>query len=247
MVHIAFQTADTAPRRFVVEVRREGEWVEVVKVDANRHRWHVLGLSEPVTADALRVSEDEPAAVCEIRVYREPQRLVEVAQRAHANMRAPDEGPWLPWGDEDRSVPGIDPKKLAGVVFDDTTAQRFGSWVHSTWSDHYVGEGYLHDGDEGKGLKTLRFRPQVAEAGRYEMRLGYHAYRNRASRVTVTVRTGKTSTTVHLNQREKPPINDLFAPLGTFDLEAGAEVVVEVSNSDTDGYVVADCVQVVRE
>jgi hypothetical protein len=33
-------------------------------------------------------------------VYDEPQRLVEIARRAHHNMRLPDQGPWLPW-DED--------------------------------------------------------------------------------------------------------------------------------------------------
>jgi FAD-dependent oxidoreductase family protein len=247
MIHVAFQTVDTVPRRFAIEARCEGEWRQLVEINGNRHRRHLLGLPQSVTADAIRFSEDEPAAVCEIRVYQEPQRLVETAQRAHANMRAPDEGPWLPWGDDDQAVAGLDPKKLEGLVFDDTTAQRFGGWAHSTWSDHFVGEGYLHDGDEGKGLKTLRFRAKVSEPGRYEVRFGYIAYSNRASRVQVTVRIGQRSEVVYVNQREKPPINDLFMPLGEFDLSAGNEVLVGISNADTDGYVVADCVQLLKK
>jgi hypothetical protein len=159
-----------------------------------------LDWTEAVTADAIRLLEDEPASVCEIRVYEESQRVVEIAQRAHANMRAPDEGPWLPWGDDDRQMPGLDPKKLPGLVIDDTAAQRFGGWVDSTWSDHFVGEGYLHDGNEGKGLKTLRFRSKVKEAGRYEIRLGFVATTNRASRVGVTVRVGDKSQMVYVNQ-----------------------------------------------
>lgn len=247
MIHVAFQTVDTAPRRFLIEARCNGRWQKLVELDDNRHRRHVLGLDQTVTADAIRLSEDEPAAVCEIRVYDEPRRLVEIAQRAHANMRLPDEGPWLPWGDDDRSMPGLDPKKLEGLSVDDTAAQQFGGWMHSTWSDHFVGEGYLHDGDEGKGLKTLRFLAKVAEPGRYEIRLGYVAYTNRASRVPVTVRIGDRATVVHVDQTKKPPIQDLFLPLGTFDLAAGEEAVVEISNADTDGYVVADCVQVVKK
>ena len=247
MIHVTFQTVDTVPRHFIIEARSDGEWQKIVEIDGNRHRRHVLGLTERVEADAIRLSEEEPAPVCEIRVYEEPQRLVEIAQRAHANMRAPDEGPWLPWGDDDRAMPGLDPMKLPGLVIDDRAAQRFGGWVDSTWSDHFVGEGYLHDANEGKGLKTLRFQATVKEPGRYEIRFGYVAYDNRASRVAVTVRVGGTSKVIHVNQRVKPPIDGLFMPLGEFELKPGDEVRVEIPNADTDGYVVADCVQLVKK
>jgi len=99
MLHITFQTAESSPGRFQVEAHRQDNWIPISEIDQNRHRRHVLGFSKPILADALRLIENEPAGVCEIRVYNEPQRLVEIAQRAHANMRLPDEGPWLPWGD----------------------------------------------------------------------------------------------------------------------------------------------------
>jgi hypothetical protein len=100
MVHITFQTADTAPRQFHIEALRRDKWTTIIECGQNRHRRHVLGFSEPIVADALRLVEDDPAGVCEIRVYKEPQRLVRIAQRAHANMRLPNQGSGLPWTDE---------------------------------------------------------------------------------------------------------------------------------------------------
>ncbi len=247
MLHVTFQTAERAPQHFVIQARSKGRWIPLVEIDANRHRRHVLGLEKPVTADAIRLLEEEPAGVCEIRVYEEPQRLVEIARRAHANMQAPDEGPWLPWGDETSPLAGLDPKKIEGLVVDNRSARRIGGWVHSTWSEHFVGEGYLHDGNEGKGLKTLQFRAKVPKAGHYEVRLGYVAYTNRAPSVPVTVRAGEKSVALQIDQTKTPAFDGLFAPLGRFDLAAGEEVVVEISNADTEGYVVADAIQIVPE
>jgi hypothetical protein len=96
VVHVIFQTADLAPRRFAVEAWQEGIWRRVAEVPDNRHRRHVLGLDAIATAK-LRVVLDQPCGICEIRVYNEPQRQVEIARRAHRNMRLPDEGPWFPW------------------------------------------------------------------------------------------------------------------------------------------------------
>ena len=247
MVHVSFQTADTAPRQFVIEARCDGEWISVADIDRNRHRRHLLGFDEPLTADALRLVEFEPAAVCEIRVYHEPQRLVDVARRAHANMRLADEGPWLPWGDDLRTTPGVDPSRLAGIVLDDTLAQRIGAWTHSTWSGNYVGESYLHDGDEKKGEKSLRFRPKIKKTGLYEVRLAYAAFTNRASDVAVSVKTSGGAKTVRINQRKQPAIDGLWVSLGKFELVAGEETVIEISNADTNGYVVVDCLQLLPQ
>ncbi len=51
--------------------------------------------------------------------------------------------------------------------------------------------------------------------------------------------------TLHMNQRLQPPIDELFCPLGQFDLDAGSDVVVRVTTEGTDGYVSADAVQAV--
>jgi hypothetical protein len=96
VVHVSFQTADLAPREFAVEAWIDGAWKQIAQVSDNRHRRHVLGLDR-VAASKLRVVLAEALGVCEIRVYDEPKRLVDIARRAHHNMRLPDKGPWLPW------------------------------------------------------------------------------------------------------------------------------------------------------
>jgi hypothetical protein len=96
VVHINFQTWKLAPCDFSVEVWQGDRWQQVAEVTENRHRRHVLGLDRTVTS-RLRVFEWEPAGICEIRVYEEPQQAVERARRAHDNMRLPDSGPWLLW------------------------------------------------------------------------------------------------------------------------------------------------------
>ena len=50
-------------------------------------------------------------------------------------------------------------------------------------------------------------------------------------------------TTVTLNQKKKPSINGVLEPVGTFRFDAGRDGFVEISNRDTDGYVVVDAVQ----
>jgi hypothetical protein len=95
-VHVTFQTAALAPKRFTVEAFLDGTWKQIAKVAENRHRRHVLGLDR-LTASKLRIVLDEPRGICEVRTYDEPEQLVEIARRAQANLRLPDRGPWLPW------------------------------------------------------------------------------------------------------------------------------------------------------
>ncbi|MGD8239509.1 MAG: FAD-dependent oxidoreductase, partial [Armatimonadota bacterium] len=234
VVHVSFQTVDLAPRRFALEAWRDGAWRRVLELTDNRHRRHVLGL-DSIRTRRLRVVLQEPAAICEIRVYDEPQRVVEIARRAHANMRLPDEGPWLPWA---REAPA---EKLDGIVMDDPQAERTGEWVHSTWAESFIGYGYLHDDDSGKGARSLTFRPEVTEPGTYEVRIAYSAYGNRATNTPVTIHAATGATTVHIDQRQPPPIDGTFLSLGTFALDDRSRIVI--TNADTDGHVVVDALQ----
>jgi len=243
VVHVTFQTAELSPRRFSLEAWRSDRWTPLCEVDCNRHRRHVLGL-ERTSAARLRVLLDEPAAVCEIRVYDEPQHVVESARRAHRNMRLPDRGPFLPWGDA--PVAEIDPRSLPGLVYDDQELATVGHWAHSVWSDRFVGQGYLTDGNEGKGRKSLCCRPRLPSSGRYEIRLIYSAYTNRASNTPVTIRTASGDRTVRVDQRREPAVDGLFAPLGVFELDKATARVV-ISNDDTDGFVVVDGLQFLRK
>ena len=239
MVYVTFQTVELAPPRFTVEAWSGGAWKPVAEVVDNRHRRHVLGLDRIATGK-LRLVLDDPAAVCEIRVYDEPARLVEIARRAHLNMRLPDRGPFLPFG------PGEDLKKYEGLVIDSSEGVQRGYWQHSTWSGRFVLDGYLHDGDTDKGGKSIQFLPQLEKAGRYEVRIAYAATTNRAGNTPVTIHTKNGPQTILIDQRKAPPGDGLFLSLGTFDLEPGT-ARIEITNADTDGYVVVDAVQLIAE
>ena len=104
-----------------------------------------------------------------------------------------------------------------------------------------MGDAYLSDGNTDKGRKSLRFALRVPKPGRYEIRLAYVPYRNRASNAPVTVHFAGGTKRLRIDQRAKPPIDGILLSLGTFDLNA--ESALEVSNADTDGYVVVDAVQ----
>lgn len=110
-----------------------------------------------------------------------------------------------------------------------------------------MGEGYLHDGDAGKGSKVLRFRSRIAESGAYEVRLGYVAYTNRASNARVRVHASGSVRTLEVNQRTVPPLDGLFISLGSYQFKAGEAAKIEISNAGADGHVVVDCVQLLKQ
>ena len=63
---------------------------------------------------------------------------------------------------------------------------------------------------------------------------------NRASNVPVVLYHANGKEIRHINQKATPPIDNLFVSLGTYDFEESG--VVEITNTATDGYVVADAV-----
>ena len=132
---------------------------------------------------------------------------------------------------------------LPGIVVDDSKAKRIGEWKHSQYSKSYVGDGYLHDENAGKGEKTLTFVPEIRRAGKYEVRLAYVSAQNRETRVPVTVFHANGEQTIFVNEQEPPSIDGRFVSLGQFQFEQNGEGYVLVSNHDTKAHVVADAVQ----
>jgi hypothetical protein len=137
------------------------------------------------------------------------------------------------------------PPVLEGIVLDDTAARRTGDWsAGSLLAARKVGDGYVHDGNEHKGLASLRWQPNIPEAGEYEIVLHFPPNPNRATNVPVAVQIGDVvAKTVIVDQRTKGS----SASLGVFALPKGTETSVIISNRDTDGYVVADGVQLLRK
>jgi hypothetical protein len=256
VVHVTFFTKRHAPKRFAVEAWVDGGWKKLAEVGGKPLRRHVLGL-ERVTASKLRVTLPEAAGICEVRVYDEPQRVVEIARRAAHNQQLPDVGARLPWETSDvpeeeiplsaKSSRGTAleeaAKKFGGILLDDSLAETTGSWGHSTHSTPFIGDGYLTDGNSEKGQKSVCFRPNVPKAGTYEVLLAYTALNNRATNTPVTIRTSRGEKTVLVNQRVTPKIGGLFHSLGTFEMDAGNATSIVISNAGADGYVVVDAVQ----
>jgi hypothetical protein len=131
-------------------------------------------------------------------------------------------------------------RRLPGIVIDDTLAKFTGDWPSSSTTRPFVDSGYRHDGNLEKGQRTARFETML-KAGTFEVRLFYPAQANRASNIPVTIHALAGPKVVTVNQRQKPPIDGQSVSLGIFEFNGPA--VVEISNSGTDGHVIADAVQ----
>jgi hypothetical protein len=133
-----------------------------------------------------------------------------------------------------------------GLVTDDAHAKLTGDWAASHVQQPFVGSGYLHDGNAEKGKRSARFEVAIPKPGRYEVRIAYTANPNRATNVPVAVEHAGGRSVVKVNQRLEPPFEKLFAPVGVYEF-TGTSAVVEISNVDTDGYVIVDAVQLVEK
>ena len=138
---------------------------------------------------------------------------------------------------------GRDPAKLEGIVVDDVDAVTTGNWTPSTSSKTWIGRSYRHDGKSADGKSSARFEAMLPASGTYEVRLGYTPNNNRASNVAIEIDAVAGKSTVMVDQRKVPPIDDSFVSLGKYEFQADKPAAVVVSNRGADGYVVIDAVQ----
>jgi len=134
-------------------------------------------------------------------------------------------------------------KDLPGLVVDDAQAKRIGEWTQSKHVASYIGDGYLHDDNKGKGEKTLTFQPELTKPGKYEVRLSYTTGPSRSTKTPVTVFSAEGEKTIEVNQQEPPIVDGRWVSLGTFTFEKNGQGFVIVSNEGTTGHVIADAVQ----
>ncbi len=146
----------------------------------------------------------------------------------------------LEWTGPSRAA-ALPKPKLDGIVLDDEVAEKSGEWQHgSISSSSRIGEGYIHDGNTGKGALKIVWTPQIPEAGRYEIILHFPPNANRAKNAPVTIAiAGGETTVVSVNEQEKSGQQTL----GKFALPAGKGTTITLTNTGTDGHVVADGVQ----
>ena len=139
----------------------------------------------------------------------------------------------------------LDAKVLAGVVVDDEQAKKVGMWSGSRSTKTFIGEGYLHDLNEGKGSKTITFQPDVLRAGKYDVRLAYSPGKGRSQNTPVTVFSADGEKVIRVDQSIEPPIEGRFVSLGQFRFEQNGAGFVIVGTEGTKGHVTADAVQFV--
>ena len=138
---------------------------------------------------------------------------------------------------------GVDVGTLQGLVVDDTAAELTGAWVESGASSPFVGRGYRHDGDAGKGTARARFAFDLGETGDYEVQVAFTAHGNRSDATPVSVHAKVGIDTVRIDQRKPPPIDGLWLSLGVYRFGVDQRAVVEISNDGTRGHVIVDAVR----
>jgi hypothetical protein len=139
---------------------------------------------------------------------------------------------------------GLDPAALAGLIVDDTQAEKTGNWTSGTGLKGYVGSNYLYATSDP--ANRIRFQFQAPDHGSFDIRLAYGSHENRGTRVPITVETASGSKSVSINMKQPAPLEHGFISLGRFALKKDETVAVVISAEDAGGFVHADAVQVVR-
>jgi hypothetical protein len=134
--------------------------------------------------------------------------------------------------------------KLPGIILDDTDAKREGEWIDgSIHGSQHIGPGYIHDGNAQKGKLRLTWNVTIPEDGIYEIILHFPPNANRATNVPVGIEgTDFKELGTLVNEREKSGAASLIRR----PLKRGSFLLITLSNKDTDGYVVADGVQLLK-
>ena len=144
-----------------------------------------------------------------------------------------------------RPTPTATSQPVENVILDNASATGVsltGTWTASTAVSGYYGSNFLHDGNAGKGTRSVRFTPTL-QGGSYRVYARWTANANRASNTPFTISGSGGTTTVVQNQRTN---GGAWILLGTFTFSAGSSGYVQVGNAGTNGYVIADAVRFER-
>ena len=150
----------------------------------------------------------------------------------------------LPLASPTGPLAGLDPRKMDGIVIDDTKAKKTGKWTSGKGLKGFVGSSYLYAGTNSNA--SIQFEFSIPSTGKYEIRLAYLPHANRGTQVPVTVRIGEQETAYSIDMSKPAPIKNLFFPLGTLDLKAGETGSVIVSTKDAGGTAHVDAIQILQ-
>ena len=118
-----------------------------------------------------------------------------------------------------------------------------GAWTASTYTAGYYADDYLHDDNDGKGSKSVRFTPQIPHDGPATVYVRWTAAANRATNVPIDITHATGTTTVTVNQQTN---GGVWYPLGTYSFNAGTGGNILIRTTGTTGYVIVDAVRIVR-
>jgi hypothetical protein len=141
---------------------------------------------------------------------------------------------------------GINPNDLQGLVVDGTAIKLKGNWTQSASLRPFVGNGYFHDGNGGKGMKSAEFPFSPVKDGIYEVRISYIPSGNRAGAVKYSVTSEQGVEEKVVDQRKVVDLGEIWHSLGSFTFKAGKPYSVSLQNEGTQGYVVVDALQLLR-
>ncbi|MES2660383.1 MAG: FAD-dependent oxidoreductase [Verrucomicrobiota bacterium] len=124
----------------------------------------------------------------------------------------------------------VDTEDATGVV---TT----GSWTISSATAGFNGINYLHDGNEGRGQKSIRFTPVIPTTGNYRVSLRWAANTNRATNIPIAIKHGGGVANTTVNQQSN---GATWFDLGVYSFTAGTTGNLLLTNTGVNGYVIAD-------
>lgn len=130
----------------------------------------------------------------------------------------------------------------SGIIVDSedpTGVAVTGDWTASTSTAGFNGTSYLHDGNEGRGQKSVRFTPVIPTTGKYRVSLRWGSNANRATNVPITITHGSGVANTTVNQQQN---GSTWFDLGIYTFNAGTTGSLLLSNTGANGYVIADAV-----
>jgi hypothetical protein len=172
--------------------------------------------------------------------YREPGDLPDLPEALAARV--------IRSVNEASTSEAVNPKTLPGIVLDDADAKLMGDWTRSTSFTPHIGRGYVFSGERGStskgdGKATATFRFQAPKSGRYQLLMAYSAHETRAKNVPVSVSSGSRRKDFVVDQTVSLPKGKHFRPIDTVELVADTETVIQITNSNTIGFVILDALQ----
>ena len=144
-----------------------------------------------------------------------------------------------------RNSRSLDPLTLEGIVVDDLKAIKEGNWKSSTHTPGYVGSGYHHDDNTGKGNKSITFRANIKKGGKYDVQVSYTDGPNRSKKTPITVMHADGEQKIYIDQTKPPVILNTFTSVGVFRFEQVERDIVQITTEGTEGHVIADAVRLV--